>query len=59
MTVRELISELEKFDPEMRVGGSGHFGELLNIDGVKSWKYHAAAAPYVAIEIEYAGEEPD
>lgn len=53
MTVGELIKELEKYDKDVEVGGSGHFGEMLEISSV--YKHRE----YVCVDIDSAGDEPD
>ena len=53
MTVKELMEILSKYDPEKQVGGSGWFGELLEIWDVRERK------EFVEISIEPPGEEPN
>lgn len=55
MTIKELKSQLDKFDENLEVGGCGHFGELLQLSEVG---YHVAGN-YVFLEIESAGDEPE
>ena len=65
MTVIELIQKLSHFDSNYEVGGSGHFGELLEIEDVylKDVRGHKINGkqidPFVIIRIEWAGNEPD
>ena len=54
MTVGELKEELNYFDDELEIGGSGHFGEILDID----WIYKCRKG-FVVLEMESAGNEPD
>jgi hypothetical protein len=54
MTVAELITKLEKYDKDLKVGGSGHFGELLEICSI-----YKNTDDYVCIDIESAGDEPE
>lgn len=53
MKVKELIDKLNEFDGELEVGGSGHFGELLEIYWVE------LKETFVAISVEYADNHPD
>jgi hypothetical protein len=55
MTVGEVIKELEKYDKDTEVGGSGYFGELLEIYSI----YKHDREGYVCINIERAGDEPN
>ena len=68
MKVKELIEKLQQFDPEMEVGGSGHFGELLEIYDVNLSEQDEATyvdgnfiqlPKWVRLYIQYAGSEPD
>lgn len=55
MKVKELIEKLKGLDEEMEVGGSGHFGELLEIYGVCKYDVY----DYVTLDMESAGDDPD
>jgi hypothetical protein len=57
MTVKELIEKLKEFDGNLKVGGSGHYGEILKIDDVYLNKYRSQK--FVEITIQSAGPEPD
>jgi len=54
-TVGQLIDVLLQYDVDLLVGGSGHFGELLEVTDV----YKREDNSQLVIEIESAGEEPD
>jgi hypothetical protein len=68
MTVKELKEKLEDLDPDMKVGGVGHFGEFL-----RTWDTCVTEAAVkgnvflggvvrekiFSISIEDAGPEPD
>jgi hypothetical protein len=56
MKVSELIKELKKHDPNIEVGGVGHFGELLEIYDVRICTDDKG---FIGLDIEYAGECPD
>ncbi len=58
MKVKDLITELQKYDPDLDVGGSGHFGELLEISYV-SLSCEFTTPRFVHIAVEYPGDEPD
>ncbi len=55
MTIKELIEKLKEFDPELEVGGIGHFGECLEIRDV----YIQDRENFVGILTQWAGNEPD
>lgn len=57
MKVKELIEELKGQDPEKEVGGSGHFGEILEIYGV--YEINDLGRDFVEIQIESPGLEPE
>jgi hypothetical protein len=57
MTVGELIEKLKEFDPALEVGGCGWLGELLEIENVSLSENKSK--PFVGIETEWAGNEPD
>ena len=65
MKVKELIEKLKSFDENLEVGGSGHFGELLEIYDVdlSTMNYldsnRNPLPKFVAISMEGAGDEPD
>jgi hypothetical protein len=54
MTVAELKQKLNEFDDTLEIGGSGHFGEILEIDGL-----YKSREGFVVLDMESAGEEPD
>jgi hypothetical protein len=54
MTVEELKQKLNEFDDKLEIGGSGHFGEILEIDGL-----YMSRDGFVVLEMDSAGEEPD
>ena len=54
MTIVELKKRLNDFDDKLEIGGSGHFGEILNIDGL-----YLSRGSFVVLEMESAGEEPN
>jgi len=67
MTVKELKEKLEGLDPDMKVGGVGHFGEFLktfhagvtesNIGG--NLYNEGKREKIFSVMIEDAGPEPD
>ena len=64
MTVKELKEKLMFLDDNMKVGGSGHFGEFLNCWGagvstVTKKRFSDEEEVIFAISIEDAGDEPD
>ena len=60
MTVKELKEKLNEYPDDMEVGGSGHFGEILEIQYLSLYdNYDAEQTKYLALSIEYAGIEPD
>lgn len=54
MTVGELKQRLSEFDDDLEIGGSGHFGEVLEI-----WGVHKSVRGFVRLDVESSGEEPD
>jgi len=54
MTVAELKQKLSEFDDKLEIGGYGHYGEILEIEGV-----YKSRDGFVALDMESAGEEPD
>ena len=54
MKVAELKQKLNEFDEKLEIGGSGHFGEILEIDGL-----YMSRDGFVVLVMERAGEEPD
>lgn len=44
-TVQDLIDHLQKFDPELPVGKSGHFGELNPMDESDFYESEASYNP--------------
>ena len=64
MTVKELKEKLMFLDDDMKIGGSGHFGELLEcwsavVTTVTKGRFSAEKEVIFSIEIESAGDEPD
>ena len=64
MTIKELKEKIALLDDDMKVGGSGHFGEFLECWGVcvttvtKSRRDKDKEVIF-SISIEDAGDEPD
>ena len=64
MTIKELKEKIALLDDDMKVGGSGHFGEFLECWGVgvttvtKS-RMNKEKEVIFSISIEDAGDEPD
>ena len=54
MTVKQLVQKLGYFDQDRDIGGSGHYGELLNIE-----KLYNSPDGFVVIQIEDPGSYPD
>jgi hypothetical protein len=67
MTVKELKEKLEGLDPDMKVGGRGHFGEFLQTWEARVTEASVGGGLYregvkeeiFYISIEDAGPEPD
>lgn len=59
MTVKELKKIIEKLPDTMRVGGIGHFGEILEITSIIKHNMLFDKETILWIQIEDAGEEPD
>lgn len=68
MTVGELKKIINNLDDNMRIGGSGHFGEYLeclhvNVEEVylskSEWKKKSQKEKILSFLIENPGEEPD
>jgi hypothetical protein len=59
MTIKDLKAHLEKFDPDMEVGGMGHFGELLSIEAVEKVGPPYTNFVFVAIKTESPGDSPE
>lgn len=67
MTVKELKEKLEGLDPDMKVGGVGHFGEFLQTWGVRVTEAAVGGGLYqegvkeevLYISIESPGPDPD
>ena len=65
MKVKELINKLKKYPEDTLVGGTGHFGEYLELEEV--WMGDTlnenngvpGRTKIVCIMIEDAGKEPD
>jgi len=63
MTIKELKEKIALLDDDMKVGGSGHFGEFLEcwdtgVTTTKSRRDHEKEVIF-SISIEDAGDEPD
>ena len=54
MTVKELKQKLNKFDENLQIAGSGHYGEMLDI-----YDPYLCNEGFVVLEGENPGEEPD
>ena len=54
MTVKELKQKLNGFEDELIIGGSGHFGEILDI-----YDPYLCNEGFVVLDVEWAGDEPD
>jgi hypothetical protein len=67
MTIKELKEKISALDDDMMVGGSGHFGEFLEVFSVDVEEVYpiflksgnGKKETILCIRIEYAGEEPD
>jgi hypothetical protein len=65
MTIKELKEKIESLDDNMRVGGSGHFGEFLECWGAKvtevkeRGRFSNKTEMIFCISIEDPGPEPD
>jgi hypothetical protein len=64
MTIRELKEKIMFLDDDMRVGGSGHFGEFLQcwdveVRTVTKSRIDKKDEVIFCISIEDAGDEPD
>jgi len=66
MNVKQLKAIMKELPDDMVVGGSGHYGELLEVNyvhvtGVRNDVFggRANAQTILCIDIEDAGEEPD
>ena len=64
MTVKELKEKIMFLDDNMKVGGSGHFGEFLDcwharVTTVSKCRFSDEKETIFAISIEDAGDEPD
>lgn len=64
MTIKELKEKIMFLDDDMKVGGSGHFGEFLECWGadtkiVKKSLIDDEKEVIFSISIEDAGDEPD
>jgi hypothetical protein len=61
MTTTELISKLKNFPPDTEVGGIGHFGGILELEGVEFCDRSNMVPKepgFAGLRIESAGEEP-
>lgn len=60
MIVSELIEELQKFPPDMDVGASDHYGDMIAVDGVAlSLCGGENGKPFVCLAVDDKGEYPD
>ena len=64
MNIKELKEKLIDLDDDMKVGGSGHFGEFLEcwdaeVTTVSKGRFSDEKEAIFAISIEDAGDEPD
>jgi len=64
MTVKELKEIIALLDDDMKVGGSGHFGEYLECwdaipTTVTKGKFGGVKETILCISIEDAGDEPN
>jgi hypothetical protein len=64
MTVKELKEKLMFLDDNMKIGGSGHFGEFLEcwdagVITVTKGRFSDEKEVIFSISIEDAGDEPD
>ena len=61
MNVKELKKILNEFPEDMEIGGSGHFGEILELRGLEVYGIDPLTKtdnPYVKMDIEWAGPDP-
>jgi hypothetical protein len=64
MTVKDLKDKIKELPDDMKIGGSGHFGEYLECWGitvstVAKRRFSADREEILCISIEDAGDEPD
>lgn len=64
MTIKELKEKIANLDDNMKVGGSGHFGEFLEfwsagVTTVTKSRRNKETEVIFSISIEHAGDEPD
>lgn len=64
MTIKELKEKIALLDDDMKVGGSGHFGEFLEcwdaeVRTVTKSRRDIDKEVIFSISIEDAGDEPD
>lgn len=64
MTIKELKKIIQDLPDDMKIGGSGHFGEFLecysiSVIEVRENRKTNERKPILSISIEDAGEEPD
>ena len=61
ITIKDLKKIIENLPDEMKVGGSGHFGELLECYSINPTKVtiNYMKEEILCIVIENAGEEPN
>ena len=57
MTVKELKEKLNEFPDNMEIGGSGHFGEILELRGL--FIEDMTGEKYVRMDIEWEGSDPE
>jgi len=64
MTIKELKEIIKELPDDMRVGGSGHFGEYLECwdvttTTVSKGRFADIKEQILCVSIEDAGDEPD
>lgn len=64
MTIKELKEKIALLDDDMKVGGSGHFGEYLECwdittTTVTKGRFGNVKEEILCVSIEDAGDEPD
>ncbi len=64
MTIKELKDIIKELPDDMKVGGSGHFGEYLEcwditITTVSKGRFGDIKEQILCVSIEDAGDEPD
>lgn len=64
MTIKELKEIIKDLPDDMRVGGSGHYGEYLEcwdiwLTIVNKGRFGSVGEEILCISMESAGDEPD